>query len=157
MTWYVLYVKANCERQVAEMLREMNIEVYFPLIKETRQWSDRKKKVEVPLFKSYVFVRLVEKNRRMVFDVPGVVRYVFWLGKPAVVREAEIDTIKNWLENECIDEISISRWVIGEEITLEKGPFKNRKALVQEVGKTRLRLVLKGLGIIVTAKIKELV
>ena len=94
MNWYVLYVQSRKEKKVAEMLQEMKVQVYCPHIKEIRQWSDRKKTIESPLFKSYVFVRLQDRERQLVFGVPGVVRYLFWLGKPAVVRDEEIQAIK---------------------------------------------------------------
>ncbi len=90
MTWFVLYVKPQNEIKVGKALTALGIEVFCPTKKEVRQWSDRKKTVEVPLFKSYVFVKLEAQNRNQVFSVPGVVRYLFWLGKPAVVRDEEI-------------------------------------------------------------------
>jgi len=64
------------------------------MVTQIKQWSDRKKKTETPLIASYVFVNIEEKNRNDVFDIPGVVRYLFWLGKPAIVREVEILALK---------------------------------------------------------------
>ena len=157
MTWYVLYVKARCEKRVAEVLEKLDIEVYCPLVMETRQWSDRKKTIETPLFKSYVFVRLKEKERPLVFQIPGVVRYIFWLGQPAVVRPEEIDTIKQWLQDDLIDGLELSQWVPGKEITIEKGLLKNRQSIVKEIGNMHIQLVLKDLGIVVTAKIKGII
>lgn len=157
MNWYVLYVKSRHEKQVSERLQRLDVEVFCPLVKETKQWSDRKKTVETPLFKSYVFVRLAPKDRQIVFEVPGVVRYLFWLGKPAIARDEEIDVIKMWLQDDRIGEIEITQMVPGQEIVIEKGLFKDKRAVVKEVGKKRLRLVLKDLGIMVNAKISEVV
>ena len=67
MNWYVLYTKSRNEKLVAERLKEIGIETYCPVLKKVKQWSDRKKVVEEPLFKSYVFVRLEEHNRKDVF------------------------------------------------------------------------------------------
>jgi transcriptional antiterminator RfaH len=86
MNWLVLYTKPKNEVKVAERLAAAGITVYCPLVTSLRQWSDRKKKVTLPLFSSYVFVQLAEVQRAAVFEVPGVVRYLFWLGKPAVVQ-----------------------------------------------------------------------
>tara|TARA_R110000823_G_scaffold315465_2_gene447701 strand:+ start:115 stop:588 length:474 start_codon:yes stop_codon:yes gene_type:complete len=157
MNWYVLYVQSRKEKKVAEMLQEMKVQVYCPHIKEIRQWSDRKKTIESPLFKSYVFVRLQDRERQLVFGVPGVVRYLFWLGKPAVVRDEEIQAIKKWLEEDEVEEITLSKLVPGDELHIKNGILKNQKAVIQEVGKTRIRLVLAGLGVVVNAKIKDVV
>ena len=64
------------------------------MVTQIKQWSDRKKKVEIPLINSYVFVNIEDKNRNIVFEVSGVVRYLFWLGKPAVIQEQEIEALK---------------------------------------------------------------
>lgn len=157
MKWYVLYVQSRKEKKVAEMLQEMQIEVYCPIVKEIRQWSDRKKTVENPLFKSYVFVRLQDRERKVVFGVPGVVRYLFWLGKPAIVRDEEIKTIKEWLENDNVEEITLSKLIPGDELHIKNGILKDQRAVIREVGKKRIRLVIQGLGIVVNAKIKDVV
>ncbi|MDE3741466.1 UpxY family transcription antiterminator [Maribacter polysaccharolyticus] len=157
MKWYVLYVKPKSEKKVAELLRKMGIEVYCPLVKEVRQWSDRKKTVENPLFKSYVFVRLNNNERQMVFAVPGVVRYLFWLGKPAVVRDEEIQAIENWLTDDAIEDITLSKLVPGDELHLKNGILKDHKAIIQKVGKKRIRLVIPGLGMVLNARIKDVV
>ena len=154
MKWYV---QSRKEKKVAEMLQEMQIEVYCPIVKEIRQWSDRKKTVENPLFKSYVFVRLQDRERKVVFGVPGVVRYLFWLGKPAIVRDEEIKTIKEWLENDNVEEITLSKLIPGDELHIKNGILKDQRAVIREVGKKRIRLVIQGLGIVVNAKIKDVV
>ena len=86
MEWFALYTKPRNEKKVAENLAALGIEVYCPLVTTIKQWSDRKKKVESPLIPSYVFVKIEEANRKEVFQVSGVVQYVFWLGKPAKIN-----------------------------------------------------------------------
>ena len=157
MNWYVLYVKPKSEKKVAEMLQKMQIEVYCPLIKEVRQWSDRKKTIENVLFKSYVFVRLTDRERHRVFGVPGVVRYLFWLGKPAIVRDEEIQTIEKWLNDDDIADISLSKLIPGDELYIKNGILKDQKAIIQKVGKKRKRLVIPGLGVVLNARIKDVV
>src|SRR5690606_40964625 len=99
MPWYALYTKPRNEKKVADGLAKLGIEVYCPMVIQVRQWSDRKKKVELPLIPSYVFVRLEEKERERVFEVPGIVRYLYWLGKPAVITDVEIKTLQGSLKN----------------------------------------------------------
>lgn len=154
-TWFVLYVKAQKEIKVAAGLSKLNIEVYCPVTKEVRQWSDRKKTIEVPLFKSYVFVRIKEADRHLVFSVPHVVRYLFWLGKPAIVRSAEIDTIKAWLSDDAVDKLVIERYNPGQEITITKGVLQNRQATIQTIDRKQMRLLLKDIGMVVCARTKN--
>lgn len=153
MNWYVVYTKPKWEKKVAEQLTQKGIECYCPLMVQIRQWSDRKKKVEVPLFNSYVFVRLNEEDRNLVFQSTGVVRYLFWLAKPAVVRDEEINTIKKWLSEPNQYEISVGALKEGDKIVLKSGPFQSHQAIVQEVNKTNYVLVLESLGCVLKMKI----
>ncbi|MDT0687700.1 UpxY family transcription antiterminator [Autumnicola psychrophila] len=157
MQWYVLYTKPKWEIKVSENLQKNNIRVYCPTTTEVKQWSDRKKKVTVPLFRSYLFVHIAEKDRNKVFEVPGVVRYLFWLGKPAIVRDVEIQTIKNWLDDDNIDELKVEGFSVGDNVKISQGALKDQEALIQEIGKKRMRLFLPSMGCIVTAKISDVV
>ncbi|HEY9183875.1 MAG TPA: UpxY family transcription antiterminator [Salegentibacter sp.] len=155
MLWYVLYTKPRSEQKVAQRLEKLGIQVYCPIITEVRKWSDRKKKVSTPLFKSYVFVKLPEKERNRVFEAPGVVRYMHWLGKPAVVRSYEIETIEKWLNNEEVDEMEIAEFSPGDKLVIRNGSLEGREAIVREVGKKQMRLVLPGMGFTVVMNTRE--
>ena len=155
MSWYVLYVKSKSEKKVTSALQDKGIEVFSPTITETRIWSDRKKKVITPLFKSYIFVNLSASERNTVFSVPGAVRYLFWLGKPAVVRDDEIETIKKWLDQDNLEDIELENYVPGSNIQLTKGVLKGRDAEIIEVSGNKMRLYLKCLGMVVQAKFKD--
>jgi transcriptional antiterminator RfaH len=119
MNWLVLYTKPKNEVKVAERLAAAGITVYCPLVTTLRQWSDRKKKVTLPLFSSYVFVQLAEVQRAAVFEVPGVVRYLFWLGKPAVVREEEMATLKEML-SDTYKEVRLATLAPGDRLILKE-------------------------------------
>lgn len=154
MNWYVVYTKPKWERKVAEKLQQIGIECYCPLVTQIKQWSDRKKKVEVPLFNSYVFVQLPESDRNLVFQIAGIVRYLFWLGKPAIVRDEEIDIIKRSLKDSNVSEISVTTMQVGDKIKLDSGAFSNQDAIVQEVSNTHYILVLESLGCVLKIKYK---
>ncbi|GAA3779424.1 UpxY family transcription antiterminator [Flavobacterium ginsengiterrae] len=154
MSWYVVYTKPKWEKKVAEKLTQIGIECYCPLITQVKQWSDRKKKVEVPLFNSYVFVNIEDVDRNSVFQIAGVVRYLFWLGKPAIVRDEEINIIKNSLKASNIADVSVTQIQVGDRIKLETGAFSNQNAIVQEVSKTHYILVLESLGCVLKIKYK---
>ncbi|MBZ4036524.1 UpxY family transcription antiterminator [Flavobacterium sp. 17A] len=154
MNWYVVYTKPKWEKKVADKLSQLGIECYCPIVTQVRQWSDRKKKVEVPLFNSYVFVQLTDADRNSVFQVPGVVRYLFWLGKPAIVKDQEIENIKKSLKAPNISDVSVSEIQVGDKIKLESGAFTNQSAIVQEVSNNYYILVLETLGCVLKIKYK---
>lgn len=157
MPWYVLRSKPQHEIKSAKILEKLGIEVFCPVITEIRQWSDRKKKVITPLFKPYLFVRLDAAERNKVFEAPGILNYMFWLGKPAVVREDEIETIKSWLNNDAYEEFEVATFKPGEEVEIKTGKMANKKAIIKEVGTKRLKLILPDLGWTLSTKIQDVV
>ena len=157
MSWYVLYSKSRYEIKTANTLEKMGIEVYCPVTKEVRQWSDRKKTITKPLFDSYLFVKLNEHEREKVFEVTGIVRFVYWLGKPALITDKEIDTIRDWLEGGRMEKIEVTGLTPGEIIKLNAGVFKDQEAKIIDIGKNRMRLILLSLGCVITVNIKEVI
>jgi transcription antitermination factor NusG len=149
MPWFVLYTQPRNEKKVAERLEKLGITAYCPMTIQVRQWSDRKKKVEVPLLNSYVFVHLEEADRKLVFEVPGIVRYLFWLGEPAIVRDEEIKTLQNWLSLDFA-ELEVKALKPGDTIMLKEGAFKNQEARIKTISKNKMQLVLTSLGLLVT-------
>ena len=130
MPWFVLYTKSHNEKKVADNLSRQGIEIFCPTLKKERIWSDRKKIVEVPLFKSYCFVNLKEKERHKVFGVPGVVRYLFWLKKPAIVKQEEIDIIKDLLNEFDHKALEVIDFQINDTIVINSGVFAGTDALI---------------------------
>ena len=149
MKWFVLYTKPNSELMVSKGINSIGIQAYCPTFTKIKQYSDRKKKVQKPLLPSYVLVKLSEQDRPKVFTIPGVVRYLFWLGKPAVVREEEIELLRNNLKG-VFDDAKISKLSIGKEYTIPSGPLKGQTGKVLDVLKNKLRLELPSLGLFVT-------
>jgi transcription antitermination factor NusG len=146
MEWFALYTKPRNEKKVAENLASLGIEVYCPLVTTIKQWSDRKKKVESPLISSYVFVKIEEANRKDVFQVAGVVQYVFWLGKPAKIKPHEIEALKTQLAAPVV-KVTLETWTPNAQIQINEGPFKNQMAVVEKVSTNKVTLILKSLGI----------
>jgi transcriptional antiterminator RfaH len=155
MNWYVVYTKPKWEIKVAEQLKNLGVTCYCPTVIKERQWSDRKKKINVPLFNQYVFVQLEDRDRNLVFLSPGVVRYLYWLDKYAIVRKVEIETIKNWLNpvEKLSKDIEVFR--IGDTIEIKNGPFVNKKAYLKDITNTQYVLVLESLGYILRISNKE--
>ena len=155
MKWFVLYTRPKAEQRSAQELEKMGIEVYCPLITEMRLWSDRTKKVKTPLFKSYIFVRLNEPDRNLVFSVPSIVRYLTWLGKPAVVKDQEIEIIRKWLSDDIYEDVQVHSLAPGDKVEINNGALKGKTGIVQEVGKREVKLVLESLGYLITTRTKD--
>ena len=144
--WLVIYTKSRSEKKVVERLEKDGFDVYCPVRKEYRIWSDRKKQVEVPVFSSYVFVRVAEANRLKVLETPGVVNFVFWLGKPAIIRDIEIEAIKSFLsqyETAQSRSLDLKR---GQKVKVTKGQLQSSKGVIIEVRNRTVVLKLEGIG-----------
>ena len=146
MVWHVIYTKPNNELKVTSRLEELGIEVFCPTITKVRQWSDRKKKITVPLIPPYVFVKVDAMSRNKVFDVPGVRRYLFWLGKHALVKESEINALKEWNNLGTETTLWTEGFTPGDRVHIASGEFKNQNAIIKEVGKNQVKLLLPSLG-----------
>jgi len=149
MPWYVLHTKPRQEKKVADSLNSIGIEVYCPLVTQMKQWSDRKKKVQVPLITSYVFVNIEEYQREAVFKVSGIVRYLFWLGKPAVVRAIEIEALQKSLEG-IVASFEVSAIQKDTVYKIPDGPFQGFEGVVKNVNATTIQLLLVDLGFLIT-------
>jgi transcription antitermination factor NusG len=150
--WFVLHTKPRNEVKACERLRQQGIEAYAPTYLEVRQYSDRKKKVRVPFFASYVFVRLSEKDRPRAFCHPGILRYLYWQGKPAVVRETELDLIRTYLEGRERHQVLVERLAVGDQVVLVRGALKGQQAHIETLSTSRVRLVLPVLGYKITTR-----
>ena len=146
-SWYVLYTKLRNEKKVAERLSAAGYNVYCPLQKVKRQWSDRMKVVEEPLFKGYLFIQVEDKRRDEVFNYPGAVRYLFWLRRPAIVRESEICTIQKWLGQYDHSDIDISDILPGDYVRITSGPFSGEQAVLLDKTNKKAVVQLKELGL----------
>ena len=151
MKWFVIYTKPQFEIKVEQTLQNIGIRAYCPVYKQIKQYSDRKKKVLKPLLRSYVLVNINDKDRDKVFSVPGVVRYLFWLGKPAIVREEEIELMKNNLSG-IYESITVSDLKKGDAYDIKEGPLKGQVGKVVDFFKNKIKLELPSLGMLVTLK-----
>jgi transcriptional antiterminator RfaH len=123
-SWYAIFTKPRAEKKVLQRMLDNEIDAFLPLTKTVRQWSDRKKTVETPLISSYVFVNLEEKELYKTLPIPGTVNVLKHLGKPAKIREDEIENLKILSTNHNDFEVSNYQRVIeGDAVEVTKGPF----------------------------------
>jgi len=144
--WYVVYTRPKSERKVASSIAEMGIESYLPMHKVVRQWSDRKKKMEVPLFSNYVFVKVDDLKRRLLFSIEQLVKFVSIEGKPVVIRENEILTIKRVLSGDFDDTSTEEYFQEGMKVKITHGQFAGLEGVViKKCNKLRLMIRVEGL------------
>lgn len=155
MKWYVIYTKPRFEKVVSEKLASAGVDVYCPLLKMKKRWSDRWKWVEEPLFRSYCFVRVEDNERDKVFTVNGVVRYLYHCGKPAVVRDGELELLKNWLCQFNHDSIESTVFNAHDKVQLKSGPLMDTKAEVLNCGGHFLILRIETLGLQIKVDLRQ--
>jgi len=146
--WYAIYTKPRWEKKIDSVLIRKGVESWCPLQKIERQWSDRKKIIEDPLFKSYVFVRIDTTERSKVLMTDGVLNFVHYLRKPAVIKNEEIDTIKKYLaeKDARIFVISLEGFAEETKIKVNHGVFMGNEGTVIRGGKKKVYVKLESLG-----------
>lgn len=134
--WHVLYVRSRCERKVETLLKEKQQEVFLPMVKTIRKWSDRNKIIEVPLFPSYIFVKINSaKDFHNTLSVDGACAYIKFGREYARVSNEEIMKIKLFLRSEDISDVkSNSKSIeIGEIKMIEHGPLSGLECEIIKV------------------------
>ena len=122
--WYAVYTKPRSEKKLAERLKEQGIESYLPIRRTLKQWSDRKRMVDELLISSYVFVNIFKNNYYEVLNTPGAVRYIWFCGKPAVIPENQITTLKLILSQDMDIDCVSSTLPHGTRVRVVSGPMK---------------------------------
>lgn len=150
--WTAFYTKPRSEKKVAERLLGKGHEIYCPTRTVMKQWSDRKKKVSEPVFTSYIFARVEEISRTEILMDSGVVSNVFWLGKPAIIRDSEIESIRNFLEEHTNAECYTL--AAGDCIAIDAGPLSGQSGVVSRVRGNKAYLSIASLSIELHAEVQ---
>lgn len=149
--WYAVYTKPRWEKKVAGLLEAKGIEYYCPLNKVTKQWSDRKKTILEPLFKSYVFVQVEEKQKWELMNINGILNYVHYMGKPAKIRNSEIETVKKFLnEFETVDVVENGTQA-NARVRIRHGALMNYHGILLELTGNKASVRIESMGLQLTA------
>ena len=149
LPWLVIYTKPRQEKKLVERLHQAGYTVYCPTQRMKKRWSDRWKWIEQPLFTSHIFIQIDPDRRDAVFFVPGFVRFLFWLKRPAQVRPKEIETLKRWLNDYAPEAVTTSHLQPGQKTKVLTGPCQGQEGTLQEVKAERLQLYLEELQLLV--------
>ncbi len=147
--WFAIYTKPRAEKRVKEQLDKYDYENYLPLQSQIRQWKDRKKKVEVPLFNSYIFVKVTSKEY---YEIPrkitGIVKYVTIGGQKISIKDKEIELIKRLIEfsSEEIETLN-ENLEINQSVEIKTGELKGLTGkLIQFEGRNKIAIRINSVG-----------
>lgn len=140
--WFVAYTKSRGEKKLALELEQKGLEAFCPTRMVNRKWSDRVKKVEVPLFSSYCFFKADQYSLAKVYQTRNFSRLVNWLGKPAVIREEEIEQIKAFI-SQYESKLEIGS---GDKIHIQSGAMEGVEGIVQKKDERYLYLCIEKLN-----------
>jgi transcriptional antiterminator NusG len=147
VNWYVVYTKPRWEKKVSASLSEKGIENYCPLNKVTRQWSDRKKVVLEPLFKGYVFVAQDSPDALEIKKTDGILNFVYRGGKPGVVREEEINTIRKFLDEFSDVTLADLNTNVSDEVLIKQGLLMDHKGIILELNGNKAKVRIDSMGV----------
>lgn len=147
--WFAIYVKSRNEKKVSKTLNDIGIESFLPLITRIKQWSDRRKKVDEPLFNSYLFVNIPLSDYYKVLNVNGVVKFICFEKKPVEVPENQIEAIKKYICDTDLHEIDYENIDLksGELVRIKSGQMKDLIGRFVEIkGKHRIMIEIEVVG-----------
>jgi transcription antitermination factor NusG len=153
--WYAVYTRPKWERKVSQLLAARKIEAYCPLNKVQRQWSDRKKLLEEPLFTSYVFVHAFLNEHLQIQQTEGVLNFVYWLGAPAVIRDEEIVTIRKFLGEYNNVKLEKAEVNLSDRVIITGGPLGGKEGDVIKINNKTVKVYLPSLGYRLLAEIEK--
>lgn len=146
--WLAIYTKPRWEKKIDSVLIRKGVHSWCPIQKKERFWSDRKKIIEEPLFRSYVFVNIDSNERSTVLSTPGVLNFVYYLGKPAIIRDEEIELIRKYLgeKGAALSVISEEGYREETRVLVNHGVFMGNEGTVIRGGKKKVFVKLESLG-----------
>ena len=145
--WYPVYTRSRAEKKANEELNRKGIQTYLPLKKEVKHWSDRKKIVEEPLIKSYLFAYISAREYAEVLMTNGVARFIYFSSQVASIPDQQIHDLKLLLATDADLELIDYDIKPGESVLIKAGPFKGIIAeLVSLQNKQRIILRLQNMG-----------
>jgi len=145
--WYIWYTKPRVEKRLNQRLNKEGIKNYLPIRKEIRQWSDRKKWIERPLFNGYIFTLVNWRYLNQIRQVEGVLSYLVFEGQPACLSEEEIKRIENFLVSPHELEVVDQTFHKGDQVEVVAGPLMGEKGIIADYkGKKRLAVNIEQMG-----------
>ena len=154
LRWLVLYTRPRYEKKIYSQLVEKRITAYLPLREEVRQWSDRRKVVEFPLFRSYIFVQVKERDRITALELYGAIKYVSFGGKLSEISDETIENLRIMMQKPRTVRVEETSLRLGQKIHVQSGPLMGMKGhLVEFRGSTRVAIQIEAINQIVSVEV----
>jgi len=130
--WYPVYTHPRAEKKAYQALIQKRINAYLPLRKQLKQWSDRKKIIDEPFIKSYLFVKITAQQQAEVLMTKGIARFLYFSGRVATMPDRQIDDLKLLMASSVEMEVTEENLTPGEKVKIKAGPLKGMLAEVVE-------------------------
>lgn len=153
--WLAVYTRPRWEKKVIKLLNNKHIENYCPLNKVVRKWADRKKVIYEPLISSYVFVHASEAEYIGIKETDGILNLVHWLGKPAIIKNSEIETLKKFLNDFSTVSLEKIEVNVNDDVKIIHGPLISQEGKVVEVQYNYVKVILPSLGYSLVANVHK--
>lgn len=157
MKWHVIYTKSKWERKVESLFQTKGIESWCPVQKRERQWSDRKKIIEEPLFRSYVFIKVCKDQYTQVLSTIGVVNFLYFEKKPAIIRANEIEDIRKYLglSHNGIQVVNMNLISAESKVAINQGLFMGQRGEVIKASKKTVFVRLESINMMMIVEFKK--
>jgi transcription antitermination factor NusG len=146
MKWHAVYTKPNCERKVAEILTRRKFINYCPLNRVSRPGSENKNVYEVPLFSSYVFVKISETQCSQLRHIDGIINFLYWMGKPVIIEESEVDMIRRFLDGHINVKVEKTGVGINDTLSIVSGSLMEQDKEVINIKNKKTTIGFPSLG-----------
>jgi transcription antitermination factor NusG len=153
--WYAVYTKPRWEKKICAQFERKGLVYYCPMNKVRKKWSDRYKVIEEPLFKSYVFVWVSEEEKTRVRLTDGVVNFLYWNGKPAIIKDREIEVIRKFLNEYTDVQATAVPLQSGQKVRVKTGLMMDTEGVVIKVLNNKAYVLLESLGYELTAQFEK--
>ena len=153
--WFALKTRSRHEKKVELQLKRKGIECFLPVYESIRYWSDRKKKVELPLFSCYLFVKITLKEKMNALQTDGAVHFIAFNNLPAAIPDAQINSLKKIIDNN-LPIAHVNDWEVGQKVEVKSGPLKGVQGKIQKIkNKSQLVIIIDALAQAVGVEIDE--
>ncbi len=155
--WHVIYTKSKWEKKVDDLLAKKGFESWCPVQKQERQWSDRKKIIEAPLFRSYVFIKASKEDYTKILSTLGVVNFLYFEKKPAIIRDVEIEEIRKYLgmsTTSSIQIVDMTNLPAQTKVSINQGLFMGQRGEVIKAGKKNVFVRLESINMMMIVEFK---
>ena len=155
-TWHVIYTKSKWEKKVDGLLTKNVFESWCPVQKRERQWSDRKKIIEEPLFRSYVFIKASKEDHTKILSTIGVFNFLYFLRKPAIIRDVEIEAIRKYLgqSDARIEVVDMASIPAQTKVAINQGLFMGQRGEVVKTSKKTVYVKLESINMMMIVEFK---